>query len=99
MPRQPRTRCKSGQHALEGENVYTGPDGKRQCRPCRDARQRIWHAAYYKQNADKLRAYSRRYRQEHKEQEAAYQRDYYRRNRERRLAYVQEWRRRKQGSS
>jgi hypothetical protein len=42
-PRAKALACKQG-HALEGENVYQRPDGKRGCRACRQENMRAYYA-------------------------------------------------------
>jgi hypothetical protein len=38
-----KKRCKRD-HPLDGDNIYTYSDGRRQCKTCRLEVQRIWHA-------------------------------------------------------
>jgi hypothetical protein len=38
--------CRSGNHLLEGENLYTDPDGGRHCRACENERMRTPEAAH-----------------------------------------------------
>ncbi|MFI7580564.1 hypothetical protein [Kocuria kalidii] len=43
--RQALRRCRRG-HVQDGATVYTRPDGRRECRRCRRARQRVWRARH-----------------------------------------------------
>ncbi len=67
--------CKQG-HELKPENTYVRPNGKRECKTCRQAYER----EYRQRNPEKGKAYDREYRQRNLEKLNASAREYYQRN-------------------
>ncbi len=74
--------CKRG-HEFKPENTYVRPNGKRECKTCKQASAR----EYRQQNPEKHKASAREYRQRNPEKIKAYDRAYYAQHREERLAY------------
>ncbi len=71
--------CKRG-HELKPENTYVSPNGKRECKTCKQAYER----EYRQRNLEKLKAYDRAYYEQHRDERLAYKKQHYRELKERR---------------
>jgi len=74
--------CRRG-HEFKPETTYVRPNGKRECKTCKQAYAR----EYRQRHPEKWRAYACEYHQRNPEKRRASAREYYQRHRDERLAY------------